>query len=120
MKIRFDYVTNSSSASYVISCKEILNKEELKKYLQEEYGKQGLKVMDEYIFTGKEIKEGFYENDYLSVSKKDIEELDNEKEYLYVNEDIEGGNALASITIELRNTNILNGIFYDSWSGFDG
>jgi hypothetical protein len=120
MKIRFDFVTNSSSASYVISCKEILNKEELKIWLQEEYGKQGVKALDCYTCTGKEIKDGFYKNDYLSVSKKDIEELDDKKEYLYVDEDIEGGNALASIIIELRNPNMLKSIFYDSWTGFDG
>lgn len=48
MKVRTDYVTNSSSSSFIIVSK-INKSQELLEYMKEEYGKYGLRLLDEYL-----------------------------------------------------------------------
>lgn len=55
MKIRNDYVTNSSSSSFVCIAKIDLC-DELREYMKEEFGRFGLHLLDEYVQTGDEIK----------------------------------------------------------------
>lgn len=54
MKYREDFVTNSSSSSYIViakvdMCPALLDE------MKEEYGKYGIRMMDENIITGKEL-----------------------------------------------------------------
>lgn len=79
MKFRQDFVTNSSSSSYI--CVSKVNKnDELINYFKEEYGKYGIKIMDKYLIPGKEIKEEIWEyEEFLSYCKDwDIEIADDD------------------------------------------
>lgn len=57
MKIRRDFVTNSSSSSYLCIAKVELT-DELRAYMKEEFGKYGLRLLEENIVSGKDIRDG--------------------------------------------------------------
>lgn len=56
MKIRIDFVTNSSSSSYIVIAKVDMNPALLDE-MKEEFGKYGIRMLDENIITGEELIE---------------------------------------------------------------
>lgn len=62
MKVRTDYVTNSSSSSFICVAK-INDCNELRDYMKEEFGRFGERLLKNYLVTGKEIKEDKYDFD---------------------------------------------------------
>jgi hypothetical protein len=82
MKIRRDFVTNSSSSSYICVAK-VHKTDELLKYFREEYGNYGLRLLDEYLISGTEIKNSEYDYNFLKEYCKDNNvEIENEGLYL--------------------------------------
>lgn len=59
MKIRQDFVTNSSSSSYLCIAKVDLN-DELRAYMKEEFGKFGMRLLAEQLEKGSDIKKNEY------------------------------------------------------------
>lgn len=82
MKIRLDYVTNSSSSSYVCIAKVDMC-DELREYMKEEFGKFGLRLLDEYVRTGAEIKKSEYNRIYEILEYSgELDSLEDDKHYL--------------------------------------
>jgi len=59
MKIKNDFVTNSSSVCYIAAIYKVLDKKILKEYLEREFGITGLKVFDNHVTDYNGLKEEF-------------------------------------------------------------
>lgn len=79
MKIRTDYVTNSSSSSFIVVSK-VNNCEELVRYMQEEYGKYGVRLLNEQLTKGVADEYGELAGHY--VPDEVIDELEPDSFYL--------------------------------------
>ena len=60
MKIRKDFVTNSSSSSYICIAKIDMGNE-LIDYIKEEFGRYGIKLLKKYARKGSDIKNSKYD-----------------------------------------------------------
>jgi len=88
LKVRLDFITNSSSSSFIVIY-EVDKSDKLKEYLKEEFGKYGLRLADTYITLGKDIKtNGFEIGEYF-----EDDQIDDNKYYMSAKGDSEGDDA---------------------------
>lgn len=83
MKVRRDFVTNSSSSSYIIVSK-INYDEELKEMFKQEYGEYGIGLLNSLLVTGVEIlKKGCWEyQEFVEYCENNDVKIDENSLYL--------------------------------------
>lgn len=81
MKFRLDFVSNSSSSSFICVAK-IDVCQELIDFIREEYGKFGANILENNLVSGKELKNGYDGEDYEDFFDGTDVELDDDAMYL--------------------------------------
>lgn len=81
MKFRLDFVSNSSSSSFICVAK-IDVCQELIDFIKEEYGKFGANIIENNLVSGKELKNGYDVEDYEDFFDGTDVELDDDAMYL--------------------------------------
>ena len=129
MKFRSDYITNSSSSSFVVSCAKVNDETALRKWLEYEYGKRGIDALH-YIVSASDVldeKDDLIDSEFFYFSHSDFEaiEANPEAKYIFVWQDIEDSPASpAAIAFDFctsaNRPKSIELIFADSWSGFNG
>ena len=127
MKFRSDYITNSSSSSFVVSCAKINDEAALRQWLESEYGKKGNETLS-YIVSASDVldeKDDLIDSEFFHFTNGDFEsiEYNPEAKYIFVWQDIEGKPASpAAVAYDICTSghNSLDLIFADTWSGFNG
>lgn len=78
MKQRRDFVTNSSSSSFICVAK-IENVDDLYTYMKEEFGKFGVRLLEENLTPGSKVKESKWDWDEFKefCEENDVEIEDN-------------------------------------------
>lgn len=99
MKIRTDFVTNSSSSSFILCFARVKNREELLAEMKKQYGLKGYEALKKYILSKSEfvstykkaLKNNTYEMELLSDNRDDFDVsiLDNittltDDEYIFM------------------------------------
>lgn len=80
-KIRLDFVTNSSSSSFICIAK-IDMCEELKQFMTEEYGKFGTRLLHEYVQKGSDIKIDEDDDYYFAECFREVGGVEDDTYYL--------------------------------------
>ena len=80
MKFRMGFVTNSSSSSFICIAK-VKMCDELKKYMKEEYGRFGERLLDYYVEKGSDILSSSYNKIAETLDWVDMSDEIEEDEY---------------------------------------
>lgn len=115
MKIRLDYVTNSSSSSYIVMYKIQADDNTIEAKIKEEFGNYGLDFWNDDIYTGKQILDIIYESideddqdltakihAFIETDTEDIDEIADELEEVEIGNEYIHSGALSRILLAIK------------------